>query len=220
MTAASSSPLGPSRRSSAAWISSVKGSESSTSAIGASSSASATENRPIVKSVSRSSGSALPASISHMRARRRAERDELVRHVRDRGDRHHGRPAADGADAEQASAPRAPRTGARQREEGGVDVAQQLQREADVGGDDPLEILERHVAGGQLAEPAQRAEAGGRDAAVAEQARLGEVLALEVGEAEARQALERGVVRTLVATSSALCICGAASAAASRRGRR
>ena len=71
MTAASSSPFGPSRRSSAAWISSVNGSESSTSAIGASSSASATENRPIVNSVSRSSGSALPASISHMRARRR-----------------------------------------------------------------------------------------------------------------------------------------------------
>ena len=58
--------------------------------------------------------------------------------------------------------------GARQREEGRVDVAQQLQRQADVGGDDPLEVLEGDVAGGQLGQPAQRAEAGGGDAAVAE----------------------------------------------------
>ena len=48
-----------------------------------------------------------------------------------------------------------------------VDVAQQLQREADVGGDDPLEVLEGDVARGQLGQAAQGAEAGGGDAAVA-----------------------------------------------------
>ena len=47
---------------------------------------------------------------------------------------------------------------------------------------------------GQLGEPAQRAEAGGGHAAVLERARLGEVLALEVGEAEFLAALERGLV--------------------------
>jgi hypothetical protein len=66
------SPFGPLRRSSAARISCENGSDSSTSSIGASSSASDTENSPIVNSVSRSSGSALPAGISHIRARCRA----------------------------------------------------------------------------------------------------------------------------------------------------
>ena len=92
------------------------------------------------------------------------------------------------------SASRTERHGPRQREEGGVDVAQQLERQADVGGDDPLEVLEGHVAGGQLGQLAQRAQAGGRDAAVAEQPRLGEVVALEVGEAVTLHAHERAVV--------------------------
>ena len=50
---------------------------------------------------------------------------------------------------------------------------------------------------GQLGQAAQRAEAGGGDAAVLEGARLGEVLALEVGEAELLAALEGGVVADL-----------------------
>ena len=49
----------------------------------------------------------------------------------------------------------------------------------------------------ELGQPAQRAEAGGGDAAVLEGAGLGEVLALEVGEAEGLAALEGGVVADL-----------------------
>ena len=148
-----------------------------------------------MNSVSRSSGQRGPGEhLAHPGAPQ-AERDELVRHVRDRRDRHDRRPAAHGAHAEQAERLAHRADGPRQREEGGVDVAQQLEREADVGGDDPLEVLERDVAGGQLAEAAQRAEARRGHAAMAEQARLGEVVALEVREALALQALEAGVVR-------------------------
>ena len=95
------------------------------------------------------------------------DRDELVRRVRDRRHRHHRRPAAHGAGAEQRQRLAHRADVARQREERRVDVAQQLQRQADVGGDDPLEVLEGGVRGAQLAERAQRGDAAGADAAVA-----------------------------------------------------
>jgi hypothetical protein len=121
-----------------------------------------------VNSVSRSFGSALPASISHIRARRRASATnssgtsgiaEIAITVAQR--RTVRTPS-------RLSASRTELTVRGKREEGGVDVAQQLQRQADVGGDDPLEVLEGHVAGGQLRQLAQRPEAGGGDPAVAD----------------------------------------------------
>ena len=65
-----------------------------------SSSASATENSPIVNSVSRSSLLEEPdEDLAHVRATQ-GERDQLVRYVRDRGDDHDRGPAADRPHAE------------------------------------------------------------------------------------------------------------------------
>ena len=125
---------------------------------GASSSASATENNPTVNSRSRSSSlRAAAEQLAHAPAQQR-ERDELVGRLGHRRERHDRRPAPDGAGAEQRQRLAHGVDLAREREEGRVDVAQQRDREADVGADDPLELLEGDASRrGQLARaPAAR----------------------------------------------------------------
>ena len=73
-------------------------------------------------------------------------------------------------------------------------MAQQREREPDVGADDPLEVLERRVGGGQLPERLQRRERA-RAGPVAAAARAGEERALEVAEAE--HAAARELVRVV-----------------------
>ena len=118
--------------------------------------------------------------LAHPPAQQR-QGDQLVGRLRDRGERDHGRPAADRARAEQRQRLANGVDLAREREERRVDVPQQPDREADVGADDPLELLERGVGRGQLAQGLQR---GDRAGAAAFAARAGEELALEVREAE------------------------------------
>ena len=187
-------PRRPSPRSSAPVTSSENGSEASTSSIGASSSASATENSPTVNSRSRSSSLVAPPSSSHMRARRSASATSWSGTSGTDAERDDRGPAADGARAEQGERLAHGVDLARQREERRVDVAQQRDREPDVGADDALEVLERRLARGQLRERLQRGDRALADAVAALAARAGEELALEVREAEhpAARELVRG----------------------------
>ena len=139
-------------------ISSENGSEASTSSIGASSSASATENSPTVNSRSRSSSLVAAPSSSHMRARRSASATSWSGASGTERERDDRRPAPDGARAEQRQRLAHGVDLAREREEGRVDVAQQRDREADVGADDALEVLEGGLRRGQLRERLQRGD--------------------------------------------------------------
>ena len=98
-----------------------------------------------------SAPSSVDAAAEHLAHAGALERelDELVgRVVGGRDERDDRRPAADrgGAEERERLADRLDR--AREREERGVDVAQQLQLEADVGADRHLEVLERGVGRG------------------------------------------------------------------------
>ena len=133
---------------------------SSTSFSGMSSSASATENRPTVKRP-RAPRRALPPRISHMRARWSAAR----RARRERRDRRSPSPSPSGgrcgAEQRQRLADRL--DGAREREERRVDVAQQLERQADVGADRRSRSSKEASGAVTSASARSEAEAAGAD---------------------------------------------------------
>ena len=100
------------------------------------------------------------------------------------GECHDDRPPADRGGTEERERLADRLDGARQREERRVDVAQQLEAEADIRADRVLELLERRVGSHDRGERAQGCDAAGADPAAPGEVGLGEEVALELREAE------------------------------------